>query len=92
MNVGRQQGAHRIGSNPPEWRSRTWDRNAHLDARVLDEQWSNWTVFYGTWSRRFYAIALSPVNEPVVVDASTPDKLEALMQHQEMVLLLRPVP
>jgi len=86
---GRSRGEHRIGSAYREWRRRLWDRQARADARWMDEQWSNWTVFYGTWSRRFYAIASMQTHESLILEAATAEELEDLMGDAETRALTR---
>ncbi|MEU9890783.1 hypothetical protein [Sphaerisporangium sp. NPDC051011] len=42
-----------------------------------------WTILYGPWSRRFYALALYPTPEPLVVEARTAQELLAQMRQAE---------
>ncbi|MGW4644253.1 hypothetical protein ACWEN6_37440 [Sphaerisporangium sp. NPDC004334] len=52
-------------------------------AVLLNRMERYWTVMYGPWSRRFYALALYPTPEPLVVEARTAQDLLAAMRHAE---------
>ncbi|GGK88946.1 hypothetical protein Sme01_02220 [Sphaerisporangium melleum] len=73
-------GRHARGrSEEPPARQREWEPRA----RALDAVEPAWTVFYGVWSRRYFAIATWRANEPILVDARDPGELRSLMREAE---------
>ncbi|WP_433259760.1 hypothetical protein ACQPYK_49200 (plasmid) [Streptosporangium sp. CA-135522] len=85
---GRASGRHRDGLVPTTVTPRLWDGPARAEAERLSQAWPNWTILYGTGSRRFYAIAAWPVPEPVIVQAATSEDLEAQMHETVMTLAI----
>jgi hypothetical protein len=58
------------------------DPRVRATAVLLDQLEPAWTILYGTWSRRFYAMALL-----LLVQATTPQALTARMRQAEQELL-----
>ena len=50
-------------------RRHDWDPAQRRAAWELDQSAPDWTVFYGPYTRRFYAIAAQPIHSPLVLDA-----------------------
>lgn len=48
---------------------RGWDPDKRRAAWELDRSEPGWAVFYGPYTRRFYAIAAWPSPRPLVLDA-----------------------
>ncbi|RCG30019.1 hypothetical protein DQ384_17835 [Sphaerisporangium album] len=61
---------------------RRWDPEQTAAAVQLDRAESGWHVMYGSWSRRFFAIALWS-DEPVMVYAHTAGELREVMRDVE---------
>ncbi|MFC7387291.1 hypothetical protein [Sphaerisporangium rhizosphaerae] len=51
-----------------------------------------WTIMYGPWSRRFYALALYPTPEPLTVEARTAQDLLTQMRRAEREWMLHARP
>ena len=70
-------------------RRHDWDPAQRRAAWELDQSAPDWTVFYGPYTRRFYAIAAQPIPFPLVLDA--PDIAELRRQiHEVETALLQP--
>ncbi|MEV7970602.1 hypothetical protein AB0O34_32125 [Sphaerisporangium sp. NPDC088356] len=65
-------------------RRQDWDPEARAAARLLDTCEPAWTVFYGVWSRRYYAIAHRQARVPLIVDAPLLAELRELMREAEL--------
>ncbi|GGK81015.1 hypothetical protein Sme01_44510 [Sphaerisporangium melleum] len=70
--------------------SREPDLADRAAAVLLDRMEPGWTIMYGPWSRRFYALALYPTPEPLVVEARTAQDLLTEMRQAERDLAFRP--
>ncbi|MEV4751847.1 ATP-binding protein [Streptosporangium sp. NPDC049248] len=79
----RQGGRHRRGAVTEQVDSQSWDLAEHAAAEQLDQIEPAWTVWYGTGTRHFHAVAGRPAPEPLIVRARTPDELRALMREAE---------
>lgn len=77
-------GRHAEGARVGETRSTWWDPAKRAAAEELDRLEPGWLVMYGTWSRRFYAIALWEAPCPVLLDARTAEVLRGLMRQAEV--------
>lgn len=84
----RTAGRHRAGQPYTHVHQRVWDGPAHDQAEILERSCPGWVVWYGTGSRRFYAIATWPAPEPVMVQAATAENLEEQMNQAETAQLL----
>ncbi|WP_405139463.1 hypothetical protein OG589_23200 [Sphaerisporangium sp. NBC_01403] len=65
-------------------RRRDWDPEARAAARELDPGEPRWTIFYGLWSRRYYAIAHWHARKPLILDARLLAELRELMREAEL--------
>ncbi|MEU3167763.1 ATP-binding protein [Streptosporangium sp. NPDC006930] len=79
----RQSGRHRRGAVTERVDSRPWDLAERAAAEQLDQIEPAWTVWYGTGTRHFHAVAVWPAAEPLIVRARTADELRALMREAE---------
>ncbi|MER6825450.1 ATP-binding protein [Streptosporangium sp. NPDC000563] len=79
----RQGGRHRRGTAIERVDSRIWDLAERAAAEQLDQIEPAWTVWYGTGTRHFHAVAGWPAPEPLIVRARTADELRALMREAE---------
>ncbi|GAA1265732.1 hypothetical protein GCM10009677_17310 [Sphaerisporangium rubeum] len=82
--MSRTGGRHAEGAPVTEVRSVHWDTAKRAAAEELDRLEPGWLVLYGTWSRRFYAIALWEAPCPVLLDARTAEELRGLMRQAEL--------
>ncbi|MEU8268070.1 hypothetical protein AB0B89_12965 [Sphaerisporangium sp. NPDC049002] len=55
----------------------------------LDQLEPGWHVMYGTWNRRFYAIALWSC-EPLMINSHTLEGLRELMRQSELEVIHSP--
>ena len=69
-----------------------WDGPARAQAERLAQAWPDWLVLYGVGSRRFYALAAWPTLEPLMVDATTSEELEARRHEAETTAITHPEP
>ncbi|MEO3813652.1 hypothetical protein ABGB17_32045 [Sphaerisporangium sp. B11E5] len=89
-----------FGSRGPNWHARhavgqpyipvepgNPDPRARATAVLLDRLEPAWTILYGTWSRRFYAMALFAVPYPLTVEATSAQELTELMRQAEQEIL-----
>lgn len=60
-----------------------WDPDERRAAWELDLSEPRWTVFYGPYTRRFYALAAWPAPHPLVLDASDTEELRSLISEAE---------
>jgi hypothetical protein len=81
MPTGRHAGRH---TGDQVVRRQDWDLEARAAARHLDACEPAWTIFYGLWSRRYYAIAGWQAREPLIVDAPLLTDLRRLMREAEL--------
>ncbi|MFF5247908.1 ATP-binding protein [Streptosporangium sp. NPDC000095] len=79
----RQSGRHRRGAAIARVDFRAWDLAERAAAEQLDQIEPAWTVWYGTGTRHFHAVAVWPAAEPLIVRARTADELRALMREAE---------
>ncbi|MFF5110037.1 ATP-binding protein [Streptosporangium sp. NPDC000509] len=79
----RQSGRHRHGAVTEQVGSQPWDLAERAAAEQLDQIEPAWTVWYGTGTRHFHAVAIWPAPEPLIVRARTADELRALMREAE---------
>ncbi|MEV7966925.1 hypothetical protein AB0O34_13210 [Sphaerisporangium sp. NPDC088356] len=86
-------GRHTVGQPYVEVERGEPDPGDRAAAVLLDRLEPAWTILYGPWSRRFYALALIPTSEPLVVEArTTQDLLEQMRQaEQDMMIAVWPV-
>lgn len=89
MRPAHPRGRHRDGAEPGTWERRAWDLDQHAEAGDLAARWPEWTVLYGTGSRRFYAMAAWPAPEPLILDARTAAELETLLLQETPVMTAR---
>lgn len=80
--------AGRSNQQPPA-RRRDWDPDKRRAAWELDRSAPGWAVFYGPYSRRFYAIAAWPSPCPLVLDAEDTVELRTLMHEADAAYGLR---
>ncbi|MEV5412225.1 hypothetical protein AB0K60_25750 [Thermopolyspora sp. NPDC052614] len=80
------RGRHRQGLPlvPSEDCRREWDAAQRSAAARLDRIERAWTILYGLGRRRFYAIAHWPSDEPLIVEAPTPESLREQMREAEV--------
>lgn len=64
-------------------KSRNWDSDQRNAAWELDRSEPRWVVFYGPYTRRFYAIAAWPSPSPIVLDAEGTAELRELMHEAD---------
>ncbi|MEU9890628.1 hypothetical protein [Sphaerisporangium sp. NPDC051011] len=64
-------------------RRRDWDPEARAAARLLDGCEPAWTILYGVWSRRYYAIPNWRTAEPLLVESSVLADLRRQMREVE---------
>lgn len=74
---------NRSDGQPPK-RSRSWDSDQRHAAWELDRSEPRWVVFYGPYTRRFYAIAAWPSPSPLVLDAEGTTELRQLMREADV--------
>lgn len=79
----RQGGRHRRGGDTARVAARPWDPAERAAAERLDRIEPAWTVWYGTGTRRFHAVAAWTAAEPLIVQADTADELRDLMREAE---------
>ncbi|GAA3800437.1 hypothetical protein GCM10022226_20050 [Sphaerisporangium flaviroseum] len=79
----RRRGRHRRGVTATHVHPRRWDPAKRAAAQQLDQIEPAWAVWYGLGARCFYAIAIGPVPEPLIVQARTTDELRGLMREAE---------
>lgn len=60
-----------------------WDPGQRRAAWELDRSESRWVVFYGPYTRQFYAIAAWPAPCPLVLNAGNIATLRELMHEAE---------
>lgn len=80
------RGRHRQGLPrvPDEECRRHWDAEQRSVAAYLDRVERAWTILYSVGRRRFYAIASWPADEPLIVEAPTPETLREQMREAEL--------
>ncbi|WP_157549548.1 hypothetical protein [Nonomuraea candida] len=66
----------------PGWQG--WDPDQRRAAWELDRSERGWVVFYGPYTRRFYAIAAWPSPFPLVLDADGTTELRRLMREVDV--------
>ncbi|MFC4535637.1 ATP-binding protein [Sphaerisporangium dianthi] len=88
MRTG-QRGRHRRGGIAIRVRPGDWDLAERVAARQLDQMEPAWAVWYGLGGRRFYAAAVWPASEPLIVQAGTADELLDRMREAEVGDLMR---
>ncbi|GII83980.1 hypothetical protein Ssi03_19700 [Sphaerisporangium siamense] len=76
-------GRHRHGLAATVPDRREWDTAQKASAAQLDLLEPGWLVLYGSYYRRFYAIACVNTVAERLVEASDPDELRALMRQAE---------
>ncbi|MEV6983246.1 hypothetical protein AB0M95_18580 [Sphaerisporangium sp. NPDC051017] len=64
------------------------DPRARATAVLLDRLEPAWTILYGPWSRRFYAVAMFPAPYPLIVEESTAQELTEQMRQAERDVLM----
>ncbi|MFC7382843.1 hypothetical protein [Sphaerisporangium rhizosphaerae] len=69
---------------PAGSRPHQWDPAKRAAAAQLDQIEPGWHVFYGPGTRRFAAIALWPVPDPLRVEAYDVEELRELMRDAEL--------
>ncbi|GII60146.1 hypothetical protein Skr01_02310 [Sphaerisporangium krabiense] len=78
------RGRHEEGRGTPEpVRRRCWEPEARAEAARLGAAEPGWVIFYGVWSRRYYAFAIKKGVEPAMVDAPIARVLRLLMRDAE---------
>ncbi|WP_248963451.1 ATP-binding protein [Sphaerisporangium perillae] len=70
-------------------RPRRWDPAERTAAQQLDQMEPAWAVWYGVGARCFYAVAIWPVPESLVVQARSVGELRDLMREAELRDLMR---
>ncbi|MEV6981665.1 hypothetical protein AB0M95_10465 [Sphaerisporangium sp. NPDC051017] len=80
---GKRVGRHALGQPYVEVERGEPDLADRAAAVLLDRMEPAWTILYGPWSRRFYALGLYPTPEPLVVEARTAQELLTEMRHAE---------
>ncbi|MFC4532370.1 hypothetical protein [Sphaerisporangium dianthi] len=68
---------------------RDWEAEARAAARMLDAVEPAWSIFYGVWSRRYFAIATWRAAEPTMVGARSLGDLRRLMREAELADIAR---
>lgn len=63
--------------------TRHYDPKQRADAARLDQREPCWVIWYGPWSREFFAIPMWPWPTGVIVRALSVRELEALMREAE---------
>ncbi|GGK99125.1 hypothetical protein Sme01_60340 [Sphaerisporangium melleum] len=76
-------GRHSAGQPYVEVERGEPDPGARATAVLLDRLEPAWTIVYGPWSRRFYAMPLFPTPSPLTVDALTSHALLEQMREAE---------
>jgi hypothetical protein len=76
-------GQHVEGAPAAAVRPIWWDPASRAAAAELDQLEPGWMVWYGPWSRRFYAIAAWNAPCPVLLDAPTAEELRDQMRQAE---------
>ncbi|GII77791.1 hypothetical protein Sru01_27730 [Sphaerisporangium rufum] len=89
---GRPRGRHTAGRPYAPVEPGAPDPGARAAAVLVDRLEPDWTVIYGPWSRRFYALAVFPTAEPLIIEAATAPELRALMREAERDTAARPRP
>jgi hypothetical protein len=83
----KQAGRHTIGQPYVPVEPGDPDPRARATAVLLDRLEPAWTILYGPWSRRFYALALFPTPHPLIVEESTAQGLTEQMRQAEQEVL-----
>ncbi|MFF0577064.1 ATP-binding protein [Streptosporangium saharense] len=83
-------GRHRRGEPLSRPRIRRWDPADRASAEQLDQIEPAWTVWYGVATRCFYAAAVWPTPDPLVVCAGSAEELCRLMRAAERTAPPRP--
>jgi len=68
-------------------RRRDWDPDKRLAAWELDRVVAGWSVFYGTYTRLFFAIAAWPAPDSIVLEARDVEELRSLIGEAETAYL-----
>ena len=76
-------GRHAEGAPLTNVRRTRWDTAKTAEAGLLQQTEPGWMIWYGTWSRRFYAIATWDAPSPGLLDATTPRQLRDRMRQTE---------
>ncbi|GII83873.1 hypothetical protein Ssi03_18630 [Sphaerisporangium siamense] len=78
------RGRHEERDGTPEAaRRRSWEPEARAEAERLGAAEPGWVIFYGVWSRRYFAFAIKKGVEPAMVDAPITRVLRLLMREAE---------
>ncbi|GII81377.1 hypothetical protein Sru01_63590 [Sphaerisporangium rufum] len=78
-----KRGRHHHGKPVVRVPPRTWDPAQQAIARRLNATEPEWLIWYGTWSRHFYAAPLHPTPSTPVLQARTADELHELLREAE---------
>ncbi|MER7211563.1 hypothetical protein [Streptosporangium sp. NPDC000239] len=88
----RRCGRHRDGQPFTRVYRRLWDGPARSEAERLDRSCQWWSVLYSLGQRRFYAIAIWPTPEPLIISDVSPEGLQERMREAETALAWRALP
>ncbi|WP_405143885.1 hypothetical protein OG589_39955 [Sphaerisporangium sp. NBC_01403] len=84
----KRTGRHTIGRPYVRVEPGHADPRARATAVLLDRLEPAWTILYGPWSRRFYALALFATPAPLIVEAFTAQELKEQMRQAEQDTLI----
>ncbi|MFC3985463.1 hypothetical protein [Streptosporangium jomthongense] len=92
--IGRSRrcGRHRDGQPLTRVYRRLWDGPARSEAERLDRSCLWWSVLYSLGQRRFYAIAIWPTPEPLIISDVSPEGLQERIREAETALAWRALP
>ncbi|WP_214415588.1 hypothetical protein [Sphaerisporangium fuscum] len=76
-------GRHSAGYRPMAVTGRVFDAVSAAQAVQLDQLEPGWLVWYGQYSRRFFAICLTGLAVPARVEACSPHQLRQGMREAE---------
>ncbi|WP_181871240.1 hypothetical protein [Sphaerisporangium album] len=84
----RRPGRHSVGQPYVRVEAGNPDPGDRAAAVLLDRLEPAWTIMYGPWSRRFYALPLFRTPDPLILEATTAQDLTAQIREAERDFLI----